>query len=549
MTTYETPVDGETHECDAVVIGAGFGGLYATWRLTEMGLSVRSFEAADDVGGVWQHNRYPGAQTDSPQEAYRLSFDGDPLAEWLPRRRFPSQPEVLGYLGHIADRFELRRHYSFSTRVVSAHFDAAQAFWTVTTDAGQRYSTRYVITAIGAVSEPLRPGLPNFDSFEGEVYYTNRWPRGEVALAGKRIGLIGTGSSGVQIMPHLARAASELTVFQRTANYVLPTGNRDLTDADRAELRDRFDDVRRRVRGHHAGFPFESRVGRSAIESGAAERARVFEESWVRGGFSFLYEGFDDLEEDELANAMASDFLRSKIRSIVNDPEVAEELVPDHPYGTKRPPTGDAYYQSFNEPHVHLVNVRKSPIETFTPTGVRVDGRSIDLDVVVMATGFDIGVGAYSRIDIRGIDGVLLRDHWANGPSTLLGIAVSGFPNLFMVSGPHSAFANVPPGAQHEGDWIAEFISYIERHSMHYMDVDPVAENRWNQHVVEAAGDEFIRDAIKANSWLVGANVDGRDPVVTVYLGGHDAYLDQLDAEAAAEYPSFVRGPADREDD
>lgn len=524
---------------DAVVVGAGFGGLYATWRLLSDGLTVRAFEGSNGVGGVWQWNRYPGAQTDSPQEAYRLTFDGDPLSDWVFSRRFPPQPEVLGYLDHVADRFDLRRHFSFLTQVTAAHYDDRDSSWLVTTDTGERVRASYLVTAVGAVSEPVRPNIPGFDSYQGRILYTSQWPQESVDLSGQRIGLIGTGSSGVQVLPHLAAEGGHVTVFQRTPNFVVPTGNREVTEEDRLELLERFDDVQRRVRAHPAGFPFERAVGRLAVETPEEERRRIFDEAWVRGGFSFLYEGFDDVHDEDDANLLAADYIRGRISEIVEDPAVAASLMPTHQYGSKRPPTGDTYFHQFNQPHVDLVDLSVTPILTFTETGIRTAAGDVGLDVVVLATGFDIGVGSYNRIDIRGRGGRRLSDHWANGPSTLLGVAVTGFPNLFMVSGPHSAFANVPPGVVHEGTFIAGLIAHMRATGIDAVEARADAEWAWNAHVVDAAGEELIEDAVKANSWLVGANLEGRDPVVTVYLGGHDAYLDQLDRESAAGYPSF----------
>jgi cyclohexanone monooxygenase len=524
---------------DAVVVGAGFSGLYAVWRLNEMGLSVKAFDAGHDVGGVWYWNRYPGAQTDTPQEAYQYTFDEDLRKSWSFSRRFPPQHEVLAYLHHVADRFGLRRFYRFATTVVSAVFDDESGRWTITTDDGKSVTAKYFITALGAVSDPVLPDIPGFDDFEGDILFTNRWPHDPPDLRGKRIALIGVGASGVQITPHLAAAASELTVFQRTPNYVVPTGNRPLTDDDRREIADNYDDVKRRVRGHHAAFPFEARVGVCAATSTPEDRARIFEESWIRGGFSFLYEGFDDLDEDDEANRMASEFLRSKIRQIVRDPKTAADLCPDYRYGSKRPPTGDGYYQAFNLPHVALVNLRTDPIVDVTRSAIRTSERVVEVDTIVLALGFDIGIGAYSKIDIRGPGGVRLADHWSRGASTFNGISVHGFPNMFTLGGPHVPFANVPPGAELEGGWVADLIGHMIDNGIAWMQPTAAAEASWNRHVVDVAGADFIEDAIKANSYLVSANIADRQPNVVLYLGGHDHYADKLEAESARGYPSF----------
>lgn len=535
------PAHRASEHFDAVVVGAGFSGLYATWQLNDMGLSVKSFDAGQDVGGVWYWNRYPGAQTDTPQEAYQFTFDRDLLNTWRFSRRFPPQSEVLDYLRHVADRFDLRSLYEFETQVVAAEFDETAARWFITTGDARTVSATYFVTALGAVSDPILPDIPGIGDFTGEILFTNRWPQEDPDLVGKRIALIGTGASGVQITPHLASVGKQLTVYQRTPNYVVPTGNRVVTDDDRRVILDEYDDVRRRVRGHHAGFPFESSVGVRAATSPAAERQRIFEESWIRGGFSFLYEGFDDLDEDDTANAHAADFIRSKIRQIVQDPETAEALCPSYRYGSKRPPTGDGYYQAFNLPHVGLVNLRTNPIEQITASGIRTRTTEAEFDVIILATGFDIGIGAYSRIDIRGLDGVRLADHWAHGPSTYLGLGVNGFPNMFTIGGPHIPFANLPPGAEHMGAWVAECIAYMRSRGIVWMQPTASAEQQWNHHVVELAGADFIADAIRANSYLVSANIADRTPTVLLYLGGHNHYADELDEESRCQYPAFER--------
>lgn len=359
---------------------------------------------------------------------------------------------------------------------MGALFDEPTDQWLIYTDDGRRVRAKYFVTAVGAVSDPVRPQFRGMEDFAGDVYYTDRWPHENVDLTGRRIGLVGTGSTGVQITPHLARVADRLTDFQRTPNYVVPSGNREVTEADRLELLVNHSGLRRRVRAHPAGLPFEQRVGRTVVECSPAERARIFDELWDRGGFSFLYEGFDDIETSGEANAIAVEYFYSKIREIVQDSAVAEALLPRYRYGAKRPPTGDDYYQSFNEPHVDLVDLVSTPIEAFDPRGIRTTSQLIELDTIVFAIGFDVGVGAYRRMDIRGRDGVPLNDHWSAGPSTLLEISVHGFPNMFMVAGPHSALANAPTAAQHEVDWIADCIAHVERHGIDRIDPEETAE-------------------------------------------------------------------------
>ncbi len=318
----------ETGPLDAVVIGAGFCGLYMTRRLHEMGLRIRAFDAGVDVGGVWNWNRYPGAQTDSPQHTYRFTFADDLLAEWEYSRKYPPQPEVLGYLHRVADLYDLRRHYTFGVRVEAVVFDEAAGLWEVTTDAGETVRATYVVTGMGLVSEPIKPDYPGTDTFAGEILYTSSWPEQTPDLAGKRVAVIGTGSSGIQLLPQVAKVAAAVTVYQRTPNYVVPTGNRPVDDNDRAEMRERYADVARLVRQHPAGFPFAQQTGRTALATPTEERERIFEQMWARGGFSFLYETFDDLVLDEEANELACDFVRRKIAEIVTDPATAKTLTP-----------------------------------------------------------------------------------------------------------------------------------------------------------------------------------------------------------------------------
>lgn len=540
-TKRATPSESAVEHVDAVVIGAGFCGLYMTKRLRDMGLSLRAFDAGEDVGGVWNWNRYPGARTDSPHHTYRFTFADDLLAEWEYSEKFPTQPEVLAYLRHVADIYDLRGHYTLNTRVESAVLDEDTGRWVFTTDAGEKVSATYFVTGLGLVSDPVRPDYPGLDDFEGEVYHTTSWPHHDVDLKGKRIALIGTGSSGIQITPKLAEVAGRLTVFQRTPNYVVPTGNRPVDDEDRAEIRDNYDDVRRRVRTSPSAFPFEPSVGRLAVQTPEEERERIFEQMWRRGGFSFLYESFDDLSIDPKANEMACDFIRRKIRSIVEDPATAEALCPTYPYGAKRPPTGDGYYEAFNLPHVSLVNLRETPITAVTPNGITTTAGEHEFDVIIFATGFDVATGSFLRMDIRGRGGRELREHWADGPSTYLGLTVHGFPNMFMVAGPQSPFANLPPGAEQEGGWIAELISSMRSDDIAFVEPTEQAEKEWNQHVHDVAQQSMVMYGEQANSWFTGANIEGKPRAFNVYFGGANTYGDKLDEEAASDHQNFQK--------
>ena len=524
---------------DAIVIGAGFSGLYATWRLTQMGLTVQSIDAGIDVGGVWNWNRYPGAQTDSAHNTYRFTFDQELREHPAYSKKFPAQPEVLEYLKHVASRFDLRRHYLFATSITAAVYDDESGLWNFLTDTGQEFTATYFVTGAGLVSDPVKPNYPGFDRFEGEMHFTSRWPHEGVDLAGKRIALIGTGSSGIQITSTLAAEASQLTVYQRTPNYVVPTGNRPVTETDREELRSNFADVARLVRNHPAAFPFEPSNGRIMADVSAEERNQVFEQMWQRGGFSFLYESFDDIF-DGVGNETACEFLRGKISEIVHDPATAALLTPHYPYGAKRPPTGDSYYQAFNQPHVDLVSIRETPIVEFTPRGIVTADGEREFDIIIFATGFDAGTGAFTRMDIRGRDGETLSDHWATGPSTYLGISVHGFPNLFMVAGPHSPFSNLPPGAEQCGNWIAECIEFMRSNGISAMEPSADTEIEWNEHVVWAAEQTTgATSGAAVNSWAVGANIEGKAQAYYFYFGGANVYGDKLEIESGAGYPSF----------
>lgn len=527
-------------EVDAVVIGAGFSGLYATFKLREIGLQVQSFDAGDNVGGVWNWNRYPGARTDSLHHTYCFSFDRDLLNEWAYSDIHPPQGEVQQYLSHVADRFDLNGLYEFNTTVTSAIFDESTNKWNVTTDKGHQVSAKYLVTGLGLVSDPHRPQYAGQEKYKGEIYHTSRWPHHEVDFVGKRVAVIGTGSSGVQIIPEIAKDAAELTVFQRTPNYVPPTGHRPVDAEELREIRENYDEVWRRVRNHPAGWPWTS-TGRLTAEAEPEERERLFEEMWNRGGFSFLYEAFDDIATNMEANELACDFMRRKIRSLVHDPETAEKLIPTHPYGAKRPPASDGYYELFNLPQVSLVDVKESPITEMTEDGLQTSTTGYEFDVIVFATGFDVATGSFNRIDIRGLDGESLTDHWATGPETYLGIAVAGFPNLLMVAGPQSPFANLPPGAQQAVDWIAGLIEHMRVNGIELLTPTREAEIGWTAHVNEVAKLSTVAYGEQANSWFTGANIEGKARAYNVYFGGANNYADLCDAETAAGYASFQR--------
>ncbi|MCR1783661.1 NAD(P)/FAD-dependent oxidoreductase [Nocardioides carbamazepini] len=531
-------------EVDAIVIGAGFSGLHATKRLTDMGLSVRAFDAAEGVGGVWTWNRYPGARTDSLHMTYCYSFDRDLLNEWGYSEVNPRQPEVLAYLRHVADRFDLEQYYTFGTSVTSAVYDEAAGRWVIETDHGETVSATYFVTGLGLVSAPLQPTAPGLEKFRGEVHHTARWPHHEVDFAGKRVAVIGTGSSGVQLVATIADRVGSLTVFQRTANWVAKTPNRPVGAAELDEIRQDYDTIWKRVRHHPAGWPWEMPT-RSALETPPDERERVFEQQFEEGGFALLYNAFSDLSTDKAANDLLCDFMRRKIQEMVDDPELAAKLTPTHPYGAKRPPTTDGYYQAFNKPNVGLVDLRETPIEAFTENGIRTSAGEHEFDMIVLATGFDAITGAFTRMQIRGVGGRDLNEYWSDGPKTYLGLAVPGFPNMFTVAGPQTPFSNLPPGAQAQGSWISDAISWMREHDQAAMHPTEAAAEGWTALCNEIAESlPATSVAADANSWFTGANVEGKAVAYNIYFGGHGSHADLCDEEAASEYPSFAKIPA-----
>lgn len=527
-------------DVDAVVIGAGFSGLYATKRLRDIGLAVRAFDAADGVGGVWTWNRYPGARTDSLHETYCFTFDKDLVNEWSYSEIHPDQAEVLEYLNLFADRFDLRKHYTFKTTVTSAVLDEATGLWNFLTDKGESLTAKFFVTGLGLVSAPILPDVPGLEDFEGEVYHTSRWPETPVEFTGKRVAVIGTGSSGVQLVSTVVDQVGELTVFQRTPNWVVPTGNRPVTPEELEEIRANHDEICRLVRNHPAGWPWEL-VDRKCVDTPAEVREAMFEEAWEEGGFALLYKTFSDLSTDKAANDILCAWMAKKIASVVEDPELAKKLTPTHPYGAKRPPAADGYYEAFNKSHVRLVDIKEDPITAFTEKGIRTSKGEVEVDMIVMATGFDAITGAFTRMDIRGLGGRKLNDHWSEGPLTYLGLGIAGFPNMFMVAGPQSPFANLPPGAQEQGNWIADLIVHMRENGIEFVQPTQEAEIEWTKHLTEVAESLMTRYGLEANSWFTGANIEGKPRAFNVYFGGHAAHADRCAAEAAEGYPHFEK--------
>ena len=528
---------------DAIVIGAGFAGLGMLRRLRdELGMSVQVFEAGDGVGGTWYWNRYPGARCDSESYVYCFSFSEELLQDWNWSGKYPEQPEILSYLNHVADRFDLRRDIQFSTRVASARFLEEANRWQIETDQGDRATARFLITGIGCISAGNVPDIPGLDSFEGDWYHTGSWPHEGVDFAGKRVAVIGTGSSGVQSIPVIARQADRLTVFQRTPQYTIPARHETV---DRRfieeEVKPNYDEIWEKARWSQSGFPVEVSE-RSALEVSEEERLETYETLWSKGGFPFLFATFKDIRTDIEANNTAADFVRSKIREIVNDPETVDKLLPmDHPLGSKRALIDTNYYETYNRENVDLVDIRRSPIQEITSIGILAGDEEYEFDIIVFATGFDAMTGSFLRMDIRGRDDLSLNEKWSEGPKTYLGIQVAGFPNMFMITGPGSpsVLSNMPVSIEQHIEWISWFIEYLRDHDIETAEATLDGESAWGAHVNEVAEPTLY---MMANSWYLGANIPGKPRVFMPYAGGLGNYREKCNEIAENGYEGFILG-------
>lgn len=528
-----------TRELDAVVIGAGFAGLYMNYRLRDvLGMSVQVYEAGDGVGGTWYWNRYPGARCDSESYMYCFSFDKQLMQEWEWSGKYPEQPEILRYLNHVADRHDLRRNIQFNTRVTAAHFNEKTSRWEIETDKGDRVTARFLITGIGCLSAGQIPNIKGRETFAGKSYHTGSWPHEGVDFTGKVVGVIGTGSSGVQSIPVIAQQAKHLFVFQRTPQYTIPARHHTVDKAFLDEIKSRYDDVWEKARWSAGGLPVDV-IERSALEVDADERRKIYEAAWDTGGFAFFYGSFQDVAVDRRANDTASEFIRSKIREIVDDPETAEKLVPvDHPFSSKRALIDTNYFETYNRDNVTLVDIRHSPIQEITPKGIRTEDGEYDLDIIVFATGFDAMTGAFNRIDIQGRGGEKLKEKWADGPKTYLGVASAGFPNFFMITGPGSpsVLSNMPVSIEQHVEWISDAIEYMHERGIATMEADSEAESEWVAHVNELAEQTLY---MLADSWYLGANIPGKPRVFMPYPGGVGTYRQKCNEVTEAGYEGF----------
>ena len=475
-----------TKQYDAIIIGAGISGLYQLYRLREPGMSVLVLEAGTGVGGTWYWNRYPGARFDSESYSYSYSFSKELLEEWDWTEHFAPQPETLRYLNHVADKFDLRRDIQFRSRVAAAHYLEASRSWDVTLEDGSRFSSRYLITAIGPLSAPTMPRIEGVDSFKGESFHTARWPHEPVSFEGKRVAVIGTGATGVQTIQEVAKTVGHLTIFQRTPNWCAPLHNGKIDAETMATIKAGYAEMFRRCQETFSCF-LHTPDPRGTFEVTPEEREAFFEKLYAEKGFGIWQGNFRDILTDPKANDAISEFVARKIRRRVKDQAVAEKLIPkNHGFGTRRVPLETKYYEVYNQPNVKLVDIVETPIERITPKGIKTSDAEYEFDMIIYATGFDAITGSFDRIDIRGLDGLRLKDKWAGGPKTYLGVQVEGFPNMMMLMGPHTAFGNIPRSIEYNVDWVTRLIGFMRERGLTRVDATPegvaagrITSSRW----------------------------------------------------------------------
>jgi cation diffusion facilitator CzcD-associated flavoprotein CzcO len=522
---------------DVVVVGAGITGLYQLYRAREAGLSVQLLEAGTGVGGTWYWNRYPGARFDSESYTYGYLFSKELFDEWEWQEHFAAQPETERYLNHVVDRFELRRHIRFDARVTSATWNDDAATWTVTTADGAVVHARFFVAATGVLSVPFFPDVPGRDAFRGEQIHTGLWPAAPVDLAGKRVAVVGTGSSGVQIIPVIADEVAELTVYQRSANWCTPLNNAPITAVEQAQLRADFAEICETLNTSPAGF-LHAMHDRATFDDTPEERAAFYEQMWARPGFGKLISHYTDMMIDPAANAEWCEFVAAKIRSVVDDPQTAERLIPkDHAFGEKRPPFVTNYYETYNKPNVELVSLAETPMVRLTADGIETTDGLREFDVLIWATGFDFGTGALSRMGIRGRDGRALTDAWADGPRTFLGIQTAGFPNFFFPGGPHAAAGNNPRYNGDQVDFVEGLLEYARDNGDDVVEVAPAAEEKWTAMIdrnAKRAG------SFGESSYYFGTNVPGKPKKYLLNAAGRPKFHADVAAEVANGYPSFT---------
>ncbi len=530
------PATGTRPDFDAIVIGAGVSGLYQLYRLRELGMTTRVFEAGSNVGGTWYWNRYPGARFDSESWTYGYSFSQELLDEWDWEEHFAGQPETERYLNHVADRFDLRRDIQFNTTVTAAHYQDHDRSWKVTLQDGSSCTARFLVTAVGVLSASVLPRIPGIESFKGESCHTHNWPKRPVSFAGKRVAVIGTGATGIQAITEIAKTAGHLTVFQRTAQWSAPLHNSKVTPEEMAEIRRNYTDIFAKCQ-ETVGCFIHAADPRSVFDVTPEEREAFWEKRYGEPGFGIWMGNFRDVLTDREANRLMSEWLANKIRGRVKDPVVAEKLVPKtHGFGTRRVPLESGYFDVYNQPNVKLVDLSETPIERITPAGIRTSDTDYQFDMIIYATGFDAITGAFDQIDIRGTNGQSLKEKWADQPLTFLGILVDGFPNFLMVMGPHAGLGNFPRAVEYTSDWVTALIRHARDHGLTCVDAKPESAQEWTDHVI-ATNDGLLFTEV--DSWMTGINrnLEGKQVRrVMRYSGGHPAFRQRCDAVSQGGY-------------
>jgi cation diffusion facilitator CzcD-associated flavoprotein CzcO len=537
QTTQETGTKpaAQVKQFDAIIIGGGLTGLYQLYRLRELGLNVRLFEDGSGVGGTWHWNRYPGCRFDSESETYGFSFSKELLQEWDWKEHFSGQPENERYLNYFADKFQLRPYIQLDSRVTSAVYDKRENRWDVVINDGQeRARCVYLIAAVGILSAHFTPPFEGVDDFKGLSLHTGRWPKEHVDLAGKRVAVIGTGPTGVQLITEIAKEVGHLTVFQRTPNYCAPLRNGPVSPETQRRFKDNYPEIHQRIRQTPAGFDYNFDP-RNALDVPREERLALYEQLWAKPGFSKWLANFHDIMTNRDANEDFAEFVRNKIRARVKNPAVAEKLVPkDHPFGSKRIPLESGYYEAFNRDNVLLVDVRETPIERITAKGIKTSEKEYEFDIIIYATGFDAVSGSLTRMDIRGEDGQTFKDRWADGPRSYLNMLTAGFPNFFMAI--NSAFCNYPVCAETVVEWITDCIRYMREKGISRIQPTPEAEDAWVKHAAEMASHTLLSDA---KSWFMGSNIPGKKRALLLYANTAPNYRKKCEEVAASGYEGF----------
>lgn len=523
---------------DVIAVGAGFAGLGLIHHMREAGLSIQVFDKASDIGGTWAWNHYPGAASDSECYYYCLTFSKEILQEWKWSVRYPGWEENQRYMHFVADKCDMWPHIQLNTEIVSADFQEGNGLWLVKTRAGEEFTCKYFVSAMGMISEPVIPKFKGMENFKGACFHSARWPEG-LDYEGKRIGIIGAGSTTVQMLPVTAETAKSVTVFQRTANFIMPAVQKPMTPEWDKEIKENYDDIIAKCRNHVFGMAFDSPVGRTIADTPPEEVQKILEEHWPRGSFRFVFETFDDLLGDPESNKVAGDFVIKKMKERVNDPEIAEMLTPKgYPFFAKRPPLDHNYFEAYNRENVKLVDINnREPIVEFTETGIHTTENEYEFDIVVLATGFQAYTGAQEALPIRGRNGLLLRDKWDAVSSSILGVFVAEFPNLFMITGPQAPFANLPTSIEQNIKYIVDCVKKMESEGYDLCEPQQKAEDDWVQHVAEVHEQTLMAQGDKVHSWMMGANLEDRAPRVLIYFGGANVYYDLMRTSVDSGFP------------